>query len=130
MQPLLQHSSLDETGGQATIITGNIQGLYPRKGKHKVDLLKEMAIENETVILALTESHLRSEIKDAEVHIDGFQLFRADRTEGSARGGVVVYVKESSFGEVSVLSSGSNGVVEWIALKLGKPCIIFTFTFN
>ena len=106
MQSLHQSSSIKLTGGLATVITGNIQGLYPRKGRHKVDLLKEKAKEENTLMIALTESHLRSEIKDAEVSIKGFQMFRADRTEGTSGGAVVVYISEALPGEVRVLSSG------------------------
>ena len=81
------------------MITGNIQGLYPRKGKHKIDLLRELTAECNTNIIALTESHLRQDIKDAEEHIQNIEMFRADRSEGTSGVGAVVYLRNCLQGE-------------------------------
>ena len=76
-------------------MTGNIQGLYPRKNKNKMNLIADVAKQSHSIIIALTESHLRGEIRDAEVSIDGFSMIRADRSDGFRGGGVVMYIKES-----------------------------------
>ena len=55
---------------------------------YKVDILREKAIEENAVMIALVETHLRKEIVDAEMKINGYQLFRADRKEGVMKGGV------------------------------------------
>ena len=103
---------------------------YPRKYKHKVDLLREMVAETKSYAKALTESHLRQEILHAEVHIPGFTMFRADRTEGTAGGGVIVYTKDTLQGEVKLLSSGSNGIVECVVLHLVHLNIILSYIYR
>jgi hypothetical protein len=68
--------------------------------------------------MCLTESHLNSSIFDAEVQIDGFQVFRADRSMDRKKGGVINYVKDNIACEV--LSRGSNGTVEHLIIYLRK----------
>ena len=99
-----------------SIIFGNIEGLYPSKMKHKMAMLREKAVLEGAVVLAMTESHLRSDIKDAEVQIGGFQVYRADRAENRRKGGVVAYVRDDYASEIKILSSGSNSVVEWLLI--------------
>ena len=45
---------------------GNIAGIYPRTNRMKVQFLTERAIANNSVIIALTESHFKSYALDAE----------------------------------------------------------------
>ena len=99
-----------------SILFGNIEGLYSSKLKHKMAMLREKAVLEGAVVLALTESHLRSDIKDAEVQIGGFQVYRADRAENRRKGGVVAYVRDDYASEIKILSSGSNSVVEWLLI--------------
>ena len=42
----------------------------------RTDVLRKMAVESNSVFIALTESDLRKEIKDAEVHINGKKIVR------------------------------------------------------
>ena len=107
------------------MLHGNIEGLYTRNHKEKVAMLYERAKESNSFIVALTESHLRSEIQDAEIAMHGFQLYRADRTEGIRKGGVVVYLKTEYARGAQVLSSGSNGVVEWVSMYLEPQNTLF-----
>ena len=104
--------------GGSSIMFGNVAGLYPRTNTVKVQLLGETAKENGVVIVALTESHLKSQILDAEVHIPGFLLFRADRQDYISKGGVIIYVKEEYAYGTKVLTSNCNGTAEWICLFL------------
>ena len=57
-------------------------------------MLAEMAEENYAGLIMLTESPLTKEIRDAEVQIRGFDLYRADRSNFK-NGGVALYVKSS-----------------------------------
>ena len=97
---------------------GNIEGLYPNNKKKKIDMLRERAKINNAFIIALTESHLKSRVIDAEITITGFQLFRADRDEETRKGGVIVYVKECFANGLRVLTTGCNSVVEWVVIYL------------
>ena len=107
------------------MVHGNIAGLYTRTHKEKVSMLFERAEENNSFIIAITESHLRKDIQDAEISMPGFQLYRADRTEGIRKGGVVVYLKNEYARGAQVLSSGSNGVVEWVSMYLQPQNTLF-----
>ncbi|KAK4317413.1 hypothetical protein Pmani_011497 [Petrolisthes manimaculis] len=44
-----------------TVMMGNIQGLYPKTNKNKVPFLKELAEHEDPMIIALTETHFKSE---------------------------------------------------------------------
>ena len=88
-------------------------------------MLRERALVNSSIIVALTESHLKAEILDAEIHMEGFQIFRADRTQGKKKGGVIVYLKNEVANNANVLTAGSNGTVEWMVLHLRKLNIVF-----
>ena len=112
----MELNSLAKVG--SSIIFGNIAGLYPNTNKVKVKFLAEKAEERNSIIIALSESHLKSKILDAEIHIPGYQLFRADRQDHIKNGGVIVYVKESFANGLKLLTSGCNGVVEWLCLYL------------
>ena len=50
-----------------TIISANIQGLYNRSGRYKLKMLSEISSEENACIIVLTESHLKEEVKDAEI---------------------------------------------------------------
>ena len=110
--------STDMPAGRSSIIFGNVAGLYPRTNNVKVQYLGEVAEESNAIIIALTESHLKSQILDAEVHIPGFQLFRSDRNYHINKGGVITFVKEEYACGVEVLASGCNDTAEWNCLFL------------
>ena len=76
------------------ILTGNIYGLYNRINRCKPGMLHDLADELNVGIIMLTETHLNSDIKDAEIGIHGFDIYRSDRN-GSKNGGVMVYLKSS-----------------------------------
>jgi exonuclease III len=57
---------------------------------HKIDLLRAWLSYNKPSIITLSETWLNSEISDADVKLDGYTLYRADRaTRG---GGVATYI--------------------------------------
>ena len=98
---------------------GNIQGLYPKTNQSKVAFLKELAAEEDPMYIALTESHLKKEVMDAEIEIDKYTPYRADRKTRS-HGGVVTYVRSDLTPDIKLLLSYSNSKVEILALHI-KP---------
>ena len=81
-------------------------------------MLGERAFVNNVCMIALTESHLKSFISDAEIEIPGYTLYRSDRSEETLKGGVVSYIREEYGVGSEVLSRGCNGVVEWLFIFL------------
>ena len=70
--------------------------------------------------MALTETWLHNH-KDAELHIEGYKLFRGDRkrvkrTRGRFSGGVGCYVRLDIASTLEVMVNFSNGVVELLTL--------------
>ena len=70
-----QHDVGDESNssflGQTnlySIISCNIQGLNTKKQKHKVQLISELANNENTFTITLTEMHLNEKILDSDVH--------------------------------------------------------------
>ena len=61
----------------------------------------------------LPETWLHDGIQDAEVAVEGFNLFRGDR-EGRERGGAALYLKENLNGRRT--KSFSNGVVDFVVV--------------
>ena len=45
----------------------NIQGLNTKKQKHKVQLISELANNENTLTITLTETHLNEKIPDSEI---------------------------------------------------------------
>ena len=100
-----------------SVIMGNIEGLKPRNKRYKVGMIKEMAIEKNAQIISLTETHLNNEILDAEVNIEGFNMYRADRTQ-TTKGGVAVYIRREIAASAKILKSGSIGKIEYICIYI------------
>jgi hypothetical protein len=94
----------------------NIEGLFPRRKRHKIGVLKEIAETEGIIMLALTESHLREDIQDGEIEMKGFQHYRADRKEGRRNGGVIVYLRNFLAAKTVPLHLDSNRYVEHVIL--------------
>jgi exonuclease III len=107
-----------------TILTCNIHGLNPYKFKEKKNLLEDIARENNTFLISLTETHLNPNIKDAEIHIENFVPLRTDRTGGRKGGGIVVYIRENLAPVTTTILSQSNGTVEFSMLHIQSLNII------
>ena len=60
----------------------------------KIDELRYLVEINKYDIIAVTETWAHTEIRDTELLIEGFNMYRVDRkvTRG---GGVVLYIKET-----------------------------------
>ena len=96
----------------------NIEGLFPRRKRHKIGVLREIAETEGIIMLALTESHLREDIQNGEIEMKGYQHYRADRKEGRRKGGVIVYLRNSLAAKTVPLHLGSNGYVEHVILYI------------
>ena len=63
----------------------NAQSIY-----HKFDELSDFV----HLVVGITETWLHSDIKDSEINLDGYELFRCDRQTGIV-GGTLMYIHES-----------------------------------
>ena len=87
-------------------------------------MLCEIASESNAGIIMLTESHLKEDIKDAEVKISGFDLSRTDRVNFK-NGGIVIYIRSDLGLGVRPLLSLSHNKIEVMVLECVKiNCIL------
>ena len=112
------------------ILSANIQGLCPSKGKFKLDMLKEMAISEGVGILALTESHLNPNYHEGEIAIDNYGHFRADRAAEIRKGWVIVYVRSELLPGVKALETGSIENIEYIVLNIVAANLILVCIYR
>ena len=110
----------------SNILCGNIEGLLPHKNKYKVKMLEEKALLEEIKIIALVETHLRPEICDAEIRINGFTCFRQDRANDVKKGGVCIYVSDELARDTEIMSSGSVGNLEWATIRMHRPNLVLS----
>ena len=68
--------------------------------------LRDTAIESNAPFIALTETHLKPDILDPEVKIEGWSLYRTDRGPGKSHGGVAIYLRNDLIGQL--VASHSN----------------------
>ena len=71
-------SSFLEQKNVYSIISCNIQGLNKKKQKHKVQLISELANNENTLTITLTEMHLNEKILDSETQMKNYIRFHAD----------------------------------------------------
>ena len=112
-------TSIYETSNKTIkLIYTNIQGLYTGKDiRRKINYLSDICTDDDIKIIILTESHLKNEIKDEEIKINNFQIYRTDRTKRT-RGGVCVYIHETLDIEESLIKNFSNDTCELLILKI------------
>ena len=111
------------------LILANIQGLHTRNRKDKTTRLAEMASEENVIIIAITESHLREEVLSAEVAIPGYALQRVDRGGGTKKGGVAIYLREDISQQFGSAHGGSFENIEFLCNYCPKwnlvLCIVY-----
>ncbi len=83
-----------------------------RKHRHELNVLLH---ENDIDIIALSETRLSGKIKDPEVSIDGYKIFRHDRDEKG--GGVAIYLKVQIPDPLQIITSD---ILELLCLEI-KP---------
>lgn len=81
--------------------------------------LQNRISEDPLDIIAITEMWDNSELKDAELTVPGYNLFRKDRSDGLLGGGVLLMIRDTN---AAVLSSlpvvGSHDI---LACGIGPP---------
>ena len=110
----------DPTGparGTQTFILTNIQRLITPSGKTKSSFLSDQAVQNQALLVAVTETWLHKGVYDAEVlhNFPGFSIFRCDRA-GRQGGGVAIYLRDDLTGEL--IDSIDNGVCELLIVHV------------
>ena len=104
----------------------NIRGLWLQSNRNKVKYLRDTAIQSNAPFIALTETHLKPEILDAEVKIEGWSLYRSDRGPGKSHGGVAIYLRNDLIGQLVAVHSNSQCdtlVVKVKTLNLLLMCV-------
>ena len=86
-------SSQEDQDAQLSIVLSNIRGLSLLSDRGKVANLRDLCVEQKAVGIALTETWLCEGVEDAEIHMEGFNVFRGDRL-GREKGGVALYLRE------------------------------------
>ena len=69
----------------------NIRGLSLKCHRTKVSELSDKMSINNSIGMALTETWLKPEILDAEIHIPGYNIFRSDRIKRIRGGGSPIF---------------------------------------
>ena len=71
----------------------NVVHLNIRSVIYKIDQIRMMISQAKIDVLCLTESWLNPNITDSELSIEGYKIFRKDRTLKKG-GGILIYKKE------------------------------------
>jgi hypothetical protein len=110
----LPYGTVGGSGGLNSLLSVNIRGLLLSKDRNKPAQLSDKMSNIGALGAVITESWLSPSILDAEVSIDGYHLYRTDRS-GRSRGGVCAYIRE----DLATIPSlqWSNGAVEVLVLK-------------
>ena len=93
--------------------------MFPRSNQNKIPMLGELALDGNTDIIALSETHLSGDILDVELNMKNFTLYRADRKERS-HGGVALYIKNELATDLEVLTKFSNKTTELLSVHIKK----------
>ena len=120
----------DKSPRMLAILSANIQGLCPSRGKFKLDMLKELAISEGVGIIALTESHLNPSYHEGEIAIEDFNHFRADRAAETRKGGVIVYLRSELHPGAKVLGSGSIENIEFLVLNIEAANLVLVCIYR
>lgn len=99
----------------------NIQGLVPQTKPSKVPYVGGFLNEKNQLFVALTETWLNDDYLEAELDIDGYQIYRSDRQRvrtkhGRLSGGVCLYLRNDFASTFKSVVEFSNGVVELLAI--------------
>ena len=105
----------------------NIRGLSLKCHRTKVSELSDKMSINNSIGMALTETWLKPEILDAEIHIPGYNIFRSDRIK-RIRGGAALYLKEDL--NAKKFYEFSNDAVEFLVVKCQKLDTLFVVIYR
>ena len=82
-----------------------------------------LTVDKHCDLIAMTETHLSSEILDHEIAIPGYQLFRKDRNRHG--GGVCIYVHDNIAASVVSHLLIQNVELLWLKLVINNQSIFF-----
>ena len=77
--------------------------------------MDDLAIVDNAICIAVTETWLNSDILDQEINISGYDLFRCDRADRT-HGGVALYVWDQYTS--TIVNKFSNGVCEYLLVQV------------
>ena len=102
----------------------NIAGLKPQTVPSKVPYVEDLLKDKNQLFIVLSETWLKNHT-EAELKIDGYSLYRSDRTgrkhtRGRFSGGVVIYLRADLAATAEEVLKFSNGVVEAVAVYSEK----------
>ena len=83
-------------------------------------MIPELANNENTLTIALTETHLNKKILDSEIQMKNYIGFRADRTLGRKNWGVITYIKVTEAVEAEQLIANSNSFIEYLLTHIHK----------
>ena len=76
-------------------------------------MIPELANNENTLIITLTETHINEKILDSETQMKNYIGFRADRTLGRKNGGVITYIKATEAVDAEQLIAKYDSYVEY-----------------
>ena len=124
-----------ESENKTELISSNLEIFYTNANGlvNKMDELKLILETNPGKdVICVTETHLDKDIFDAEIHLDGYVMFRKDRDfkldssnqEISKGGGSVIYVKSSLDVSIcNILQNAPDSVAVNICTSSGQICV-------
>ena len=92
--------------------------------------LRELAYEQNAIIITLTESHVRDDILDAEIAIKGYDLFKRNRQAGIRQGGVVTYIRSDFADSAKEVASGSIGKIEYLCIYIESINVLLVTVYR
>ena len=114
----------------------NVEGLITMKQlNEKVQMLRVTMQEEKPLLLALTETWLYDH-REAEVHVEDYNVFRKDRPlrraigQGRHVGGVALYVNSSWLPDSKEILGYSNAVVDVLAIYSKRENIIIALLYR
>ena len=72
------------------------------------------------LIICITETHLNSEIKNSEIYLNNFNIFRVDRKNGKKCGGSCIFVHKSIHAELIPNFNAPDSL--GVTLEIGNSC--------
>ena len=119
--------AMDSSTILQSIVTGNIRGLNPGAKYSKIEYLSDLATENNSYIITMTESHLSDCVSDHEIAIEGWSSHRSDRVIRSG-GGVITYCRDNLI--VSDEHNYSDSISESICLYISNLNMIIVTVYR
>ena len=105
----------------------NIHCLFPQNKKFKIQYLNDLTKVSNLLFIAITETHLNSNILDAEIQINNYALFRQDRKDRS-HGGTACYVHSSLCS--NIIESRSNSFCELLMIEISDLDLVLAVVYR